>query len=110
MCNKNDNPNLTQNFWGSIKGRVVNLYLISLVVSIHGRPQAPIAAFSGHLPAMLLFLYSSSCFGTLHSLFFELFRDYAFLIRLTPCSRLFFTISGLICEYLTVSDEIERKD
>ena len=46
MSHKNDSPKLTQKVLWSIKGLVVDLsvYLISLVVSIHGRPQASIAA------------------------------------------------------------------
>ena len=42
MCHKIDSPNITQKVYWSIKGLVVDL--IPLVVSIHGRPQAFIAA------------------------------------------------------------------
>ena len=44
MCHKTDNPILKQKIEWSIKRLVVDLYLISLDVSIHGRPQTSIAA------------------------------------------------------------------
>ena len=52
MCHKNDNPNLTQESSGLLKGVEVKLYLISLTVSIHGKSLSRL--FSGNLPAMFL--------------------------------------------------------
>ena len=51
MCQKNDNPNLTQ----SLVVYFISVYLISLVASIHGRPKASIAASFRQSAGFVLF-------------------------------------------------------
>ena len=73
-----------------------SICIFFIVNSIHGRPQASIAVVFRQSA-----VYVISCSGVF---------CYVFLIRLTPFLRLFFTISGLIFDYLAVSDEFERND
>ena len=53
MSHKNNSPNLTKRSTGLLKTDGQSVYLNSLVVSIHGRPQASNAAIfqqsSGHV-------------------------------------------------------------
>ena len=57
MSHKNDSPKLIQNVKWSIKRLVVDLSLF-LVVSIHGRPQASIAAIFRQSAGYLSFFTS----------------------------------------------------